>query len=378
MKILFHRSTSGWREFLFHIERKDQAESELCPSRSRPKDRDPHPVNSLPKEIAFLQLGPGHVVVGQGPFVGLARPPESRSAFYWNDFELTDPLPWKIPAACSVSPDLGQWASEPPPSVRWRSPALERFTEAFHSVSHGFKNGAQQEKLVPVVTEAGTLKTGDLRTLAPRAIAQAGSHSHAYGRWDADTGMVGITPERFLTVENGRLETMALAGTSVPGDVEAFKKDPKQIREHAIVVEGIRAALGGGVRAHPRQVLELDGLLHFLTRLCKELLLPVDLNGLIHRLHPTPAVGYSPRSARIAALSDQLRAQLAPPASFAAPFGWWHEGVFRSVVAIRHVSWSKEKVSLPTGCGLIRESELELEWKELDLKRRVVKELLDL
>jgi menaquinone-specific isochorismate synthase len=124
--------------------------------------------------------------------------------------------------------------------------------------------------------------------------------------------------------------------------------------------------------------LELDGLLHFITRLRTELSGPNDLNRLIRQLHPTPAVGFLPRSDKVGAIHERIRQQLSPPAAFAAPFGWWHEGTFQAVVAIRQLSWTGSDVFLPAGCGLIRESKFDSEWRELALKRSVVKQLLSL
>ena len=190
---------------------------------------------------------------------------------------------------------------------------------------------------------------------------------------------VGCIPSKsLLNLSDGVLQTMALAGTAPPAERDQFACDPKQIREHALVIDGIRASLGGQVEQADRGILELNGLLHFITRLRKKLSGPIDLNTLIRQLHPTPAVGFLPRSDKVGAIHERIRQQLSPPSTFAAPFGWWDKGTFQAVVTIRQLSWTGDNVFLPAGCGLIRESDLDSEWSELALKRSVVKQLLSL
>ena len=330
------------------------------------------------QDIAFLQLGPQQMVVGQGPFTSVAEAPKSGNAFYWNDFQLSDPTPWKIPARVSFHSDLEAFTGATTPQIEWSPVDQAPFSAAFGMLTQAFANGAKLEKLVPVVTERGKLIAGDLRSLASAALEHSGPKAQAYGCWDAQGGFIGATPERLLHLADGILETMALAGTAPPAERDRFACDPKRIREHALVIDGIRASLGGQVEEADREVLELDGLLHFITRLRTELKGPVDLNALIRQLHPTPAVGFLPRSDKVGAIHERITKQLSPPPAFAAPFGWLHEGTFQAVVAIRQISWIGSDVALPAGCGLIRESKLDSEWSELALKRSVVKQLLSL
>ncbi len=327
----------------------------------------------MPPEIAFLQLSQDAVLVGEGPFESLSEPPVSGVAFYRNDFSLSDPRPWKVPTRWQEASDFHLWDPVEAPVVDWKPVAKDGFATAFERITAAFDNGVQLEKLVPVVTETGRLRKGDLRAAGIRAFREPGRHVRAYGYWNPQGGWIGATPEDFMTLSPSRLETMALAGTASPDEEVGFRSDPKQIREQALVVEGIREALGGEMREASREVLELEGLRHFLTRLEMPLRAPVDVNALIRQLHPTPAVGYWPRTAAVSGLYEAIRSELGSPSSFAAPFGAWHESVFHSVVAIRQVAWSGDDVALPSGCGLIRESVMENEWIELALKRDAVK-----
>ena len=54
------------------------------------------------------------------------------------------------------------------------------------------------------------------------------------------------------------------------------------------------------------------------------------------------------------------------------------DGVLTVVVAIRMLVWKGSEVWLPSGCGVIAESRLVNEWRELRLKRDAVKSVFGL
>ncbi|MDB4332425.1 chorismate-binding protein, partial [Akkermansiaceae bacterium] len=58
------------------------------------------------------------------------------------------------------------------------------------------------------------------------------------------------------------------------------------------------------------------------------------------------------------------------------PFGLLRDGEFEALVAIRMIGWQGDEFVLPSGCGVIQESRLVNEWRELALKRAAVLELL--
>jgi menaquinone-specific isochorismate synthase len=132
------------------------------------------------------------------------------------------------------------------------------------------------------------------------------------------------------------------------------------------------------VRREERQLLTLGTIAHFLSSIHVELREEPDLNSLIRLMHPTPALGALPRTRPVLDKLRGYRSQLGAPPRFGAPFGAWVNGSFHAVVAIRHVSWSADRVFLPVGCGVIAASVLEKEWRELALKRNSVKRLLGL
>ena len=72
---------------------------------------------------------------------------------------------------------------------------------------------------------------------------------------------------------------------------------------------------------------------------------------------------------------NEWRERLNCPPEFGAPFGLYQDGDFEALVAIRMMGWYGDQFRLPSGCGVIQESRLVSEWRELALKRDAVLEL---
>ncbi len=327
-------------------------------------------------DVALFRLPDGRAWLGLGPFTETNVQPTA-TAFYINDFELSDPKPWKVPQNIrEVGPD-----DLPPDAslrVRWDKPVTEWFKMAFRRIRREVL-AHRLEKMVPVLTKKGCLLEGSMHSLLQR-IVNAHTGGWGYARICGETGFAGITPE-LLFEQNGRtLQTMALAGTAKPGDDEAFLRDSKEIEEHEIVVRFIEDTLGqaGLVSRGPRGIMETSGLRHFRTTLSATLNADLGAGDLVRLLHPTPAVGCLPRSAEWLAKLQEYRNQLRVPGFFGAPFGLSHEGVVHMVVSIRGVSWTGRELSLPSGCGVVAGSAFDHEWRELRLKRESVVRMLGL
>lgn len=335
------------------------------------------------EDFAFIKIGPSRYLCGSGPFeASSSAPVDGRSAFYRNNFELSDPVPWKIPENIFETTDLrvllARNGSTPLPEIAWSGLGDSDVRGVFDEILHQIEAG-DLKKSVPVLTERGILHRGDPSALV-KAIAAAPEMLWGYGYQEGECGMIGATPEQLFTVSNGVLETMALAGTAPRHEVEDFPTDPKEIREHELVADYIEELLSplGEVEREERELMDLGSIVHFLTRLRVRLSDPEnpDLDDLVRRLHPTPALGACPRGEGALRKLVEYRRRLNVPEDFGAPFGLFHEGTFRALVAIRNVSWNGRDVYLPSGVGLVEGSRFDREWRELALKRNSVKSLL--
>ncbi len=331
------------------------------------------------EEGAYLCGPDGRFYLGEGPFRESAEPPSNSSAFYINNYELTEKTPWKIPSRLKeLSPQelpVSTLETAPLKKEHWIVPDSADFAHVFHEMLEHMHQGVLQ-KAVPVVTETWERTPGDR---VPGHLLAAFSHQgnplFPYAWWKKEEGFAGASPEFLFLQEKRELRTMALAGTARQEDAALFLLDRKEIREHEYVVQSLMEKLSayGKVSRSPRQIIDLKKLIHFLTFLGVELDREIPLNELVEKLHPTPALGPLPRTQETLALQYGWRDQLHCPSLFGAPFGLLHEGRFQCLVAIRDILWDQHRLYLPAGCGIIAESKLTQEWNELQLKRHSVR-----
>tara|TARA_R110002096_G_scaffold16106_29_gene55196 strand:- start:12948 stop:13964 length:1017 start_codon:yes stop_codon:yes gene_type:complete len=333
-------------------------------------------------DYAFLKTDSGQFVCGFGPFSESATPCESGVAFYVNDFELSDPRPWKIPARFEMTPDLepvkNEVANQDEPQIEWQTLQNGLFQNVYEDIMQDIRSGLL-EKSVPVLTERGRLLKGNLETLI-HSVDHLPAPYFSYGFRLGASGCIGASPELLFALHGHQLTTMALAGTAPTSQETRFEKDEKEINEHEFVAEYLIQKLGGLgiVDREPRKLLTLGTIAHFHSPIHVDLEQPQELDSLIRLMHPTPALGSFPRNKVALGKLKTYRAQLKAPPRFGAPFGVWVEGAFHAVVAIRNISWHDEDVFLPSGVGVVRKSVFENEWRELELKRNAVRETLGL
>lgn len=192
----------------------------------------------------------------------------------------------------------------------------------------------------------------------------------------AGTAWLGASPERLASCHQGRLESMALAGTSRRGAspeederlAQTLLADPKEGNEHQLVVDCILDSLGGlgGGLAQARQVRKVGSLQHLYTPIQAENLPGVGLLQAAAALHPTAALCGTPRQAARALIE-----RLEPEARgwFGGAMGWLDakgEGDF--AVAIRSALLVDRKLRLYAGAGIVADSTPEQEWLETGMK----------
>ncbi len=186
--------------------------------------------------------------------------------------------------------------------------------------------------------------------------------------------LLGASPERLLTVRQGRLRSDALAGTApLQGPNADLLRSEKDRHEHDLVVETILAVLrrSGLQPRRPRlpRLAQHGSLVHLHTPIS------ADLNGqhalrLAEALHPTPAVAGLPRRDAMAWLRS-----LEPfeRGHYAAPIGWIDSaGDTELRVAIRSGVLRGQRLELTAGAGLVRGSRAERELREVELKLGVL------
>jgi menaquinone-specific isochorismate synthase len=207
--------------------------------------------------------------------------------------------------------------------------------------------------------------------------------SFANGRGQS---LIGASPERLLKVGEGQLLTEALAGSARRGSSAsedaalggALLRSEKDLAEHDYVVRAINrrlAPLGIHLEGPNRPVLKrLANVQHLHTPLRAKLPEGVRLLDVLSQVHPTPAVGGSPREAAVPCIRSL---EAFPRGLYAGAIGWVDargEGEF--FVALRSALIDGTRARLYAGAGIVAGSEPEKEFQETELKFRALMEAL--
>ncbi len=197
---------------------------------------------------------------------------------------------------------------------------------------------------------------------------------------------IGASPERLVRVSRGRLETEALAGSIRRGATASedaalagsLLRSEKDLREHALVLDSIARRLqplGVTVDTSARPGLRrLANVQHLSTPVRAPLPGDKRLLDLVAALHPTPAVGGTPRSravARIAEIEPVARGM------YAGALGWVNSrGGGEFFVGIRSALIDGRTARIHAGAGIVAGSEPDQEFAETQLKFRALEDAL--
>jgi isochorismate synthase len=185
---------------------------------------------------------------------------------------------------------------------------------------------------------------------------------------------LGATPERLVLAQDGQIHTMALAGSVRRGESEVedeqfgieLLQSEKNNNEHVIVVAMVLEALKNHctnvhVSTEP-QLLKLKNVQHLQTPISGDLIPGRCILDVMANLHPTPAVGGFPR---LAAVEEIRNTEKLDRGWYAGPLGWiGASGHGEFAVALRSGLVDGAKATLFAGCGIVSNSEPQIEYAE--------------
>lgn len=210
-------------------------------------------------------------------------------------------------------------------------------------------------------------------------------YPHSYvGMWyTPQTGCwLTATPETLLaadTIAPHRWHTMSLAGT-MPHTPEALSIgawSSKNKTEQALVTEFIVQQLAGiadDLRLSEVYPIPVANVVHLRTDLSFSLRNGIGLGTLLNRLHPTPAVCGTPRTAALSAIAAAEHTPRRYYAGFSGPLSLHGHTSF--YVSLRCMELLQGQASLYAGGGLLPASTEEAEWEETCRKLHTMKNLL--
>jgi menaquinone-specific isochorismate synthase len=272
-----------------------------------------------------------------------------------------------------------------PPRVE-RSPAPTRFVVERSLTREGWRDAVEAilERIAARNLEKAVLAREVLVTvdadLDARTVVERLSRSQAGSFVFAAEGLVGASPELLVRRRGSSVFSRPMAGTvaRVGSDTAddradaALRRSTKDASEHGFVVDAVVAGLRScGVEIDAvgdRELARLTDVSHLATSIEGHLTdrsRPSAL-ALARALHPTPAVGGTPREAAL----DALR-ELEPfeRGRYAGPVGWvGADGDGEWAVALRCAELDRNRARLFAGAGIVAGSDPDAEWDETEAK----------
>lgn len=179
-------------------------------------------------------------------------------------------------------------------------------------------------------------------------------------------GLIGASPELLVSSIDGRIRTLALAGTATdPGQLESVKIS----EEHRHVAHSVTSVLSqhlADVDVTEQVVVHHGAMAHIGTRIEGPAVPGTTVAEILTDLHPTAAVAGTPTKAAV----DLIR-EMEPTSRgrYAGPVGWMNsdgDGVF--AIALRCGQLEGGRMTLFAGGGLVEGSEEAPEFAETELK----------
>jgi menaquinone-specific isochorismate synthase len=228
--------------------------------------------------------------------------------------------------------------------------------------------------------------------IQPQSLLQSLQPNNSYSyhfcfQINPTTAFIGTSPERLYSRQNRFLKTEAIAGTRPRGtspqlDLELsedLRNSPKDRHEHQLVVNNLQAILAElcdsvtiespeeRLRQRELTILKLNKVQHLYTQCHGTLTANLTDADILPKLHPTPAVGGFPRPQAL-----KLIQELEPfeRGWYAAPVGWVGYDDVEFAVAIRSGLIDRDRLLLFAGAGIVRGSQPEEEWAEIENKIR--------
>jgi menaquinone-specific isochorismate synthase len=269
------------------------------------------------------------------------------------------------PTAAAGPVHARQVAEVPLPSV-WRDAVV-------HAVT-AMRAGALDKVVLARAVDVHAAQPLDARSIAAR-LAERFPSCFTY----ICDGLVGASPELLIRRLGRHAESLVLAGTvrrgSSPAEDESLEREllssPKDAHEHRLAVESVRAVLteiAAEVDGGPTpQLLRLANVSHLATHLDAWLCSPAPTAlALAAALHPTAAVGGTPRAAALDVIREL---EAAPRGRYAGPVGWVDgSGDGEFAIALRCAQLDGHDARVWAGAGIVAESDPEAEVAETTAK----------
>jgi isochorismate synthase EntC len=308
--------------------------------------------------------------------------PRDRASNLWSGFSLSATLHPAYSETLERLPLISTARPLPSPALSDK----KSWQEYCAKISLEIGTGALK-KVVPARSRSFPLHPTERSTLLDaiftNLFAPSASNTFRFLFREQEDLFFGATPELLFRREKGSIFVPAIAGTrSLAHSTEheaaqGLMQSAKELKEHAMVVEGILESLRSlGLKPQAPKgpdLLKVPGLLHLFTPITAEDKGDISSEALMNALHPTPAVGGLPKSSA----NDFLFANEPwDRGLFASPMLFKLQDRELCLVTIRSGLLTSSALHLFAGAGYVSESQAESEWTETDSKMDVLQALL--
>ncbi len=202
--------------------------------------------------------------------------------------------------------------------------------------------------------------------------------SYIFAFENKDNCFIGASPELLVRKNKDKFYTICLAGTAARGQTKdedeklanELLNDKKNLHEHAVVVDMIKNAMQKKCKEvtvpNKPALYKMRDVQHLYTPVVGQAEDKVQILDMVKTLHPTPALGGYPRDKALKMIREK---EILDRGWYAAPVGWIDEnGDGEFAGAIRSGLIHGNSASLFAGCGIVGNSDPEIEYKETQLK----------
>jgi len=184
------------------------------------------------------------------------------------------------------------------------------------------------------------------------------------------TVFLGASPERLYRRYQRSIESEALAGTSPKStDPKLLQNSDKNKHEHALVVDAIEDSFKEFCINYTREktpsILTLANGHHLITKFQGQLKDGISDEDILQFLHPTPALGGTPRKKAIEIIA---KLEGFSRGWYGAPIGYVGLDWAEFVVGIRSGLVRGKRLSVFAGAGIVQGSSADAEWDEVENK----------
>ncbi len=274
-----------------------------------------------------------------------------------------------------------------PPVYAWETDSADAYPRAVAAALERIRAGEFQKIVLArrrVVHASAPLHPLQMLNGLRQRFTDCYAFSVANGRGQS---FIGASPERLARAGSGWIDTEALAGSAPRGATAVadatigagLLRSEKDRREHQLVLDSIRrrlAPLGLALEFPDTPALRrLANVQHLHTPLRAVLPERVRLLDVVARLHPTPAVGGTPRAAAVARIPEL---EGFSRGLYAGALGWLDSrGGGEFFVGLRSALVDGTTAQFHAGAGIVAGSDPEKEFAETELKFRAIQEALE-